>query len=201
MRLVLLGPPGAGKGTQAEIIAGEFSIPHVSTGDILRRNVTEQTDLGMAAKAYMDRGELVPDEVVNSMVTARLGEPDAAGGFLLDGFPRNVEQAEVLEGALRADGLGLDAVLRFDVPEEELLARLDHRRAQEGRSDDDSEVVRKRLVEYRSKTAPLETFYAERGLLHDVEAMGTVEEVSERALSLLREITERRVAGSSAEDS
>lgn len=188
MRLVLLGPPGAGKGTQAQFIAREFDVPHVSTGDILRQNVSQQTDLGTAAKAYMDRGELVPDDVVIGMVTDRIDQPDAADGFLLDGFPRNVAQAEVLEKALDERDVSLDAVVRFDVPEEELLARLENRRAEEGRSDDDTEVIRKRLVEYRSKTAPLEDFYDQRGLLHDVVAVGTVEEVKDRALSLLHDI-------------
>lgn len=188
VRLVLLGPPGAGKGTQAQFIASEFEIPHVSTGDILRRNVSEQTDLGTAAKAYMDRGELVPDDVVIGMVTDRLDQPDAVEGFLLDGFPRTVAQAEVLEKALAERDRSLDAVVRFDVPEEELLARLEGRRAEEGRADDDTEVIRKRLVEYRSKTAPLESFYQERGLLHDVAAVGTVEEVKHRTLDLLHQI-------------
>jgi adenylate kinase len=188
VRLVLLGPPGAGKGTQAAHIVREFGIPHVSTGDILRRNVSEQTDLGMEAKAYMDRGELVPDDVVNGMVTDRLAQPDAEEGFLLDGFPRNVPQAEVLESTLEERKQPLDAVVRFSVPEEELLARIEGRREAEGRTDDDAEVIRKRLVEYRSKTAPLETYYDARGLLRDVQAVGTIDEVADRTLSLLREV-------------
>ena len=188
MRLVLLGPPGAGKGTQATTIAEEFGIVHVATGDIFRGNVGQGTDLGMQAKAYMDRGELVPDEVVIAMVIDRLAEPDAASGFLLDGFPRTVPQAEALEVVLQERDQPLDAVVRFNVSEEELLARLEGRREEEGRTDDDSEVIRKRLVEYRTKTAPLESFYAERGLLHDVDAIGTVEEVSERTLKLLRRL-------------
>lgn len=161
---------------------------HVATGDIFRGNVGQGTDLGMQAKAYMDRGELVPDEVVIAMVIDRLAEPDAASGFLLDGFPRTVPQAEALEVVLQERDQPLDAVVRFNVSEEELLARLEGRREEEGRTDDDSEVIRKRLVEYRTKTAPLESFYAERGLLHDVDAIGTVEEVSERTLKLLRRL-------------
>ncbi len=161
---------------------------HVATGDIFRGNVGQGTDLGMQAKAYMDRGELVPDQVVIAMVIDRLAEPDAASGFLLDGFPRTVPQAEALEVVLQERDQPLDAVVRFNVSEEELLARLEGRREEEGRTDDDSEVIRKRLVEYRTKTAPLESFYAERGLLHDVDAIGTVEEVSERTLKLLRRL-------------
>ncbi|MFO8074822.1 MAG: adenylate kinase [Actinomycetota bacterium] len=185
MRLVLLGPPGAGKGTQAAIIAEAHDIPHVATGDIFRANVQQETALGTEAKAYMDRGELVPDDVVIGMVQDRLTEDDAAEGFLLDGFPRTVPQAEAFEVWLQERDWPLDAVIRFVAPEEELIARLESRREIEGRSDDDSEVIRKRLVEYRSKTEPLEQFYAERGLLRDVEAVGEIEEVGRRTLDLL----------------
>lgn len=188
MRLVLLGPPGAGKGTQATIITEAFAIPHVSTGDILRSHVSQGTTLGTQAQAYMDRGELVPDDIVIDMVTARLDEADAAEGFLLDGFPRTVPQAQVLEGLLQERDRPLDVVVRLLVDEAELIARLESRRAIEGRSDDDIEVIRKRLVEYRSKTAPLETFYAERGLLRDVEAVGDIDEIGARTLELLRSV-------------
>lgn len=188
MRLVLLGPPGAGKGTQATIITEAFAIPHVSTGDILRSHVSQGTTLGTQAQAYMDRGELVPDDIVIDMVTARLDEADAAEGFLLDGFPRTVPQAQVLEGLLQERHRPLDVVVRLLVDEAELIARLESRRAIEGRSDDDIEVIRKRLVEYRSKTAPLETFYAERGLLRDVEAVGDIDEIGARTLELLRSV-------------
>ncbi len=185
MRLVLLGPPGAGKGTQAAIIAEAHDIPHVATGDIFRANVQQETALGTEAKAYMDRGELVPDDVVIGMVQDRLTEDDAADGFLLDGFPRTVPQAEAFEVWLQERDWPLDAVIRFVAPEEELIARLESRREIEGRSDDDSEVIRKRLVEYRSKTEPLEDFYEERGLLRDVEAVGEIEEVGRRTLDML----------------
>lgn len=188
MRLVLLGPPGAGKGTQATIITEAFAIPHVSTGDIFRSHVSQGTTLGTQAQAYMDRGELVPDDIVIDMVTARLDEADAAEGFLLDGFPRTVPQAQVLEGLLQERDRPLDVVVRLLVDEAELIARLESRRAIEGRSDDDIEVIRKRLVEYRSKTAPLETFYAERGLLRDVEAVGDIDEIGARTLELLRSV-------------
>lgn len=188
MRLVLLGPPGAGKGTQATIITEAFAIPHVSTGDIFRSHVSQGTTLGTQAQAYMDRGELVPDDIVIDMVTARLDEADAAEGFLLDGFPRTVPQAQVLEGLLQERHRPLDVVVRLLVDEAELIARLESRRAIEGRSDDDIEVIRKRLVEYRSKTAPLETFYAERGLLRDVEAVGDIDEIGARTLELLRSV-------------
>ena len=188
MRLVILGAPGAGKGTQAVILAAELGVPHVATGVIFRQNVETESQLGLRAKAYMDRGELVPDDVVIGMVTERLAEPDAAHGFVLDGFPRTVPQAEALEIVLQERDSPLDAVLRLEVPEEELLARLEARRETEHRSDDDTEVIRKRLVEYRSKTAPLVTFYAERGLLRDVHAVGEVQEVAARARQLVADL-------------
>ncbi len=188
MRLVILGAPGAGKGTQAQILAADFGIPHVATGVIFRHNVDTETPLGLRAKAYMDRGELVPDEVVIGMVTERLSETDAGRGFILDGFPRTVPQAEALEIFLQERDTPLDVVVRLEVPEEELLARLEARRELEHRTDDDSEVIRKRLVEYRSKTAPLVTFYSERGLLRDVQAVGTVEDVTARTKQLLADL-------------
>ena len=212
MRLVLLGPPGAGKGTQAVHIAREFAIPRIATGDIFRENVKLATPLGREAKAYMDRGALVPDEVTIRMVEDRLDRPDAAGGFLLDGFPRTTAQADALEAVLAASGRPLTAVLRFLVNEDELVGRIVRRRVcpNDGmvyhldhnpprvpgecdecgaalihRDDDTAEVVRRRLEEYHAKTELLERYYEDRGLLLDVKASGPVHEVTERTLQVL----------------
>lgn len=214
MRAVLVGPPGAGKGTQAQILAAELSIPKVSTGDIFRANVGGGTELGKQAKEYMDRGDLVPDEVTNAMVRSRLAEPDAREGFLLDGFPRNVAQAETLDSMLVDLDRRLDAVLELRVETEEVVQRLSGRRtcrkcghvqhvaydppAVDGvcdrcggeliqRDDDHEETIRRRLEVYQEQTAPLVSFYAERGLLVAIQAVGPVEEVTARALDALRE--------------
>lgn len=213
MRAVLVGPPGAGKGTQAQILASELSIPKVSTGDIFRANVSGGTELGKQAKAYMDRGDLVPDEVTNAMVRERLKEEDAKNGFLLDGFPRNVAQAEALNKIL--DGLGqrLDAVVELRADEEEVVKRLSGRRQcrncnrvhhlefdpprTEGvcdhcggelfqRDDDREEVVRHRLDVYREQTEPLVAFYEGEGLLVAIDATGSVDDVTSRAQAALR---------------
>jgi len=186
-RLVLLGPPGAGKGTQATRIATEHGIPHISTGDIFRRNVAEQTDLGRLAQSFMKRGDLVPDEVVIEMVGDRLAQDDCAAGFLLDGFPRTVPQALALEDLLADAGTPLTVVLRFVIDDEEVIARLFRRASIEGREDDTEDVIRQRLAEYHGKTEPLEFFYTERGLLRDVAAVGSMDEVTARALAVLRE--------------
>jgi len=186
-RLVLLGPPGAGKGTQATRIATEHGIPHISTGDIFRRNVAEQTDLGRRAQAFMKRGDLVPDEVVIDMVGDRLAQDDCAAGFLLDGFPRTVPQALALEDLLAEAGTPLTVVLRFVIDDEEVISRLFRRASIEGREDDTEDVIRQRLAEYHGKTEPLEFFYTERGLLRDVAAVGSVDDVTARALAVLRE--------------
>jgi adenylate kinase len=185
VRLMLLGPPGAGKGTQAARLAEIYRIPHVSTGDIFRANVQNETPLGQEAKAYMDRGDLVPDDVVNRMVFDRLAQDDASGGYLLDGYPRTVPQATELGGFLAGRDERLDAVLRFDVPEEELVQRLLGRARQEGRSDDTEDVIRNRLEVYEEQTKPLESFYAERRLLHDVDAIGDIDAITKRTLDLL----------------
>ncbi|TDQ51457.1 adenylate kinase [Actinorugispora endophytica] len=186
MRAVLVGPPGAGKGTQAQILASELSIPKVSTGDIFRANVSGGTELGKQAKAFMDRGDLVPDEVTNAMVRDRLAQEDAREGFLLDGFPRNVAQAETLDTMLAGLGGRLDAVLELVVDEEEVIRRLAERARIDNRSDDNEETIRHRLVVYREQTAPLVSFYGERDLLVTVDAMGAIEKVTERALTALK---------------
>ena len=190
MRVVLLGPPGAGKGTQAQIIAGELGVPAISTGDIFRANVSGQTELGRKAKAYMDAGDLVPDEITVAMVRGRLDEPDAKAGFLLDGFPRTVEQAERLRDSLAEQGHALDRVLELVVDEEELVRRLSGRRMlvdgkMVQREDDKPETVRHRLEVHREQTAPLSGWYDEQGLLTRIDAIGAIEEVTERALKAL----------------
>ena len=190
MRVVLLGPPGAGKGTQAQIIAGELGVPAISTGDIFRANVSGHTELGRKAKAYMDAGDLVPDEITVAMVRGRLDEPDAKAGFLLDGFPRTVEQAERLRDSLAEQGHGLDRVLELVVDEEELVRRLSGRRMlvdgkMVQREDDKPETVRHRLEVHREQTAPLSGWYDEQGLLTRIDAIGAIEEVTERALKAL----------------
>lgn len=189
MRLVLLGPPGAGKGTQSARIAQQHAVPHISTGDIFREHVKGCTDLGIQAQEYLDRGELVPNDVVNRMVGERLAAPDAKHGWLLDGYPRTVPQAEALEELLDKIGQPLDAVLWFDVPEDEFTRRIQSRAKQEGRSDDTEEVVRRRLEEYVEKTAPLERFYRGRGLLHYVDGVGLIDEVASRTLAVLEAIS------------
>jgi adenylate kinase len=183
MRIVLLGPPGAGKGTQAVRVASRFNAPHIATGDIFRANVASGTELGRAAQEYMDRGDLVPDDVVIAMVMERLAEDDCEGGFVLDGFPRTVEQAEALDR--RLDGLGtpLEAALSFDVTEEELLRRLAGRAAAEHRADDAEQTIRHRLEVFAIKTRPLIDYYAHRRLLNMVDGVGRVEEVTGRILS------------------
>ena len=190
MRVVLLGPPGAGKGTQAQVIAGELGVPAISTGDIFRANVSGETELGRQAKVYMDAGDLVPDEITVAMVTDRLAEADAVDGFLLDGFPRTIAQAERLRDSLEAMGNALDRCLELVVDEDELVRRLSGRRMLvEGewvqRDDDKPETVRHRLQVYREQTAPLSGFYEDEGLLARIDAIGAVEEVTARALAAL----------------
>jgi adenylate kinase len=190
VRVVLLGPPGAGKGTQAQVIAGHLGAPAISTGDIFRANVSGRTELGTKAKAYMDAGDLVPDEITVAMVRDRLAEPDAKAGFLLDGFPRTIAQAEQLRESLAELGNHLDCVLELVVDEEELVRRLSGRRMLvDGewiqRDDDKPETVRHRLQVYREQTSPLSGFYEREGLLARIDAIGTVEEVTGRALRAL----------------
>jgi adenylate kinase len=188
VRIVLLGPPGAGKGTQAQVIAGRFGVPAISTGDIFRANVSGQTALGQQAKTYMDAGDLVPDEITVAMVKDRLAEPDAKAGFLLDGFPRTIAQAEQLRESLADLGHRLDCVLELVVEEDELVRRLSSRRmVVDGqpvqRDDDKPETIRHRLEVYREQTAPVAGFYETEGLLSRIDAIGEVEEVTARALA------------------
>jgi adenylate kinase len=185
MRLVLLGPPGAGKGTQAARVAYRFGCPHIATGDIFRANVAEGSELGRAAQEYMDRGDLVPDELVIAMVMDRLVESDCDGGFVLDGFPRTVNQAEALDRRLAELGVPLEAALSFDVTEEELLRRLAGRAAAQHRADDAEQTIRHRLEVFAVKTRPLIDYYAHRGLLTNVDAIGPIEVVTKRILAAL----------------
>ncbi|RAJ38869.1 adenylate kinase [Kitasatospora sp. SolWspMP-SS2h] len=215
MRIVLVGPPGAGKGTQAHVLAKTLSIPHISTGDLFRANISQGTPLGVEAKSYMDAGRLVPDEVTIGMAKDRMLQPDAAKGFLLDGFPRNLGQAEALDAFLAEQGIALDGVLDLEVSEDEVVKRIAGRRLcrndgahvfhvvynppkTEGvcdecggelyqRSDDTEEAVRVRLEEYHSKTEPIIGYYQEQGLLVTIPALGKVDEVTERAVAALEQ--------------
>ena len=212
MRLILVGPPGAGKGTQAVHLAAHYGIPHISTGDIFRHNMKNETELGLLAKSYVDRGELVPDSVTNEMVKDRLTHADAQEGFLLDGFPRNVLQAEVLRAILAQASTPLDAVLELALEDTEIIARLSGRRtckncnasfhviyekpAVDGicdkcqgelyqREDDSEAVITRRLEVYAEQTKPIIAFYRSEGLLITIEATGEVGEISQRAISAL----------------
>jgi adenylate kinase len=180
MRMVLLGPPGAGKGTQAAGLAQRAAVPHIATGDIFRANVAQGTRLGRRAQRYMDRGDLVPDEVVIAMVMDRLAEADCEDGFLLDGFPRTVAQAEALDRRLAGLETPLDAALNFEVTEEELFRRLAGRSAALHRSDDTEQTIRHRLEVFAEKTRPLIDYYRHRGLLVGVDAVASIERVAAR---------------------
>lgn len=213
MRVVLVGPPGAGKGTQAQMLKPAFSLPHISTGDLLRQAVREETALGQQARTYMDKGELVPDELVTAMVAERLQHADCASGFLLDGFPRTIAQADALAGELIRSGKRLDGVVSIMVPRADLVERLSGRRVcrecgtmyherfdppkRAGvcdkcqgvlyqRSDDNAETVSARLVVYERATAPLLSYYRDRALLYEVDGRGTPEEVCQRVTVTLK---------------
>lgn len=215
MRLVLVGAPGAGKGTQAQFLASHYSIPHISTGDIFRANLKEGTPLGIEAKSFMDRGDLVPDSVTNEMVRDRLGKDDTANGFLLDGFPRNVAQAEVLRAILAEKGTPLSAALELSVDTAEIILRLSGRRVCRNcgkvwhiefdktsdpqkcdtcqgelyqREDDKEEVITRRLEVYQEQTAPIISFYRTKGLLITISATGSISEITERAISALSRV-------------
>jgi adenylate kinase len=184
-RLVLLGPPGAGKGTQAKALADRLGVPAISTGDIFRANVAGGTPLGREAQAYMDRGDYVPDSVTNAMVRARIAEPDAKAGFLLDGYPRTVAQVEELDGMVAFTGHRLDAVIALTVDEDAIVERLLQRAETDGRADDTEAVIRRRLEVFSEQTAPLAAAYRERGLLSEVDGIGSVAEVTARLLAAL----------------
>lgn len=179
MRLVLLGPPGAGKGTQAVILSKKLGVPHISTGDLFRANIGDGTPLGLEAKSYIDAGKLVPTDVTARMVKERLAEDDARDGFLLDGFPRTVEQAEILDGILTEAGVVLDGVVNFQVSEDVVVDRMLAR----GRADDNEETIRTRLQVYRNETAPLIEHYADR--IITIPAEGTVEEINAATMAAL----------------
>ena len=209
MRLVLVGPPGAGKGTQAQFLAAHYSIPHIATGDIFRSNLKAGTPLGLEAKNFMDRGELVPDSVTNEMVKTRLLQDDLGNGFLLDGFPRNVLQAEVLRANLVEKMTPLTAVLELSIDNEEIITRLSSRRTCKNcglptinnencpncggdvyqREDDKVDVISRRLEVYQEQTAPIISFYRNEGLLITVSASGKVEEITMRAISALNRVS------------
>ena len=206
MRLVLVGPPGAGKGTQAALLAGHYNIPHISTGDIFRANLKSGTELGLQAKSYMDKGELVPDSVTNAMVKDRLTHADTESGFLLDGFPRNVAQAEVLRAFLGERSRPLDAVVEFAIDNNEIIKRLSSRRTCKAcgkifaadlekcdgcggelyqRDDDKEEVIARRLEVYTEQTAPIVSFYRQEGLLITISALGEVNVITENVIRAL----------------
>jgi adenylate kinase len=190
MRLLFMGPPGAGKGTQAQIVADRFGIPAISTGDIFRANVANNTELGIEAKRYMDAGEYVPDSLTNLMVRNRIDEPDAVKGFLLDGYPRTLAQVDELDGMIRYTGHRLDAVVVLVVDPAELIARLTARAKTEDRADDTEEVIRRRQEVYIEQTEPLIEVYRSRGLLREVDGLGEVDDVTERILDALGSVEE-----------
>lgn len=196
MRLLIMGPPGAGKGTQAAVIAERFAVPAISTGDIFRANVAQQTALGVAAQTYMDAGEYVPDEITNAMVADRLAERDCADGFLLDGYPRTPQQVAELDSILELSGVGLDAVVLLEADPGELVSRLLARSEEQGRADDTESVIRRRLEVYAAETGPLADEYAERDLLATVDGLGPVDEVTERILAALTSMSAQRTATS-----
>ena len=186
-RLLLIGPPGAGKGTQAERLSGAFGIPAISTGDIFRFNVKNETELGKLAKSFMDRGEYVPDSVTNDLVRDRLSHDDAKQGFLLDGYPRTADQVAELDDILGAAGTSLDAVVLITADTDEVVRRLLERAVKQGRADDTEDVIRHRLEVYEEQTAPLVADYSGRNLVVAIDGLGAIEEVTDRILAALAE--------------
>jgi adenylate kinase len=178
MNIILLGAPGAGKGTQGDILARKAGLPKIATGDLLRAAVTAGTPLGQQAQSYMDRGLLVPDEIILGLIEEKLGSKDAGQGVIMDGFPRTIVQAEAVDGFLASRGDQIDSVVAFEVQDETLIRRMIGRAGDEGRSDDTPDAIRKRLQVYREQTAPLLQFYEERGVMKVVDATGNVDEVA-----------------------
>jgi adenylate kinase len=187
MRIVLMGPPGAGKGTQAVVVAERLGIPHISTGEIFRSHLSQGTPLGIAAGMYMERGNYVPDRITNAMVRNRLAQPDATSGFLLDGYPRTLDQVAVLDEMLADVGLKLDHVVELTVNTEEVVSRLLKRAQDQGRADDTEDVIRRRMEVYAEQTEPLTRVYEEQGLLVRVDGMGTIDEVRDRVLAAIQD--------------
>ncbi len=185
IRILLIGPPGAGKGTQAALLAQHFGIPAISTGDIFRENVRNETPLGLEAKAFMDRGEYVPDSLTNALVRDRLNQEDAAAGFLLDGYPRTIDQVEELDDILDETNKKLDVVVQLTADSEELLRRLSGRAQEQGRSDDTPDVIKRRLDVYEDQTAPLIDIYASRSLVAKVNGLGEIADVTSRIIEVL----------------
>lgn len=186
MRIVLLGAPGSGKGTQATLMVERLGLPHISTGVLLRNAAKRGTDLGLKAKSIIDKGELVPDEIMSDMIEERLSRDDVANGFILDGYPRNLDQAKALDDMLKRLGQPADHAIQIDVDPDQIIKRLAGRAEQEGRADDNEDVVRNRMRVYHEKTAPVIDYYAGRGLLTHVLGDGKIEDVLERILSILK---------------
>ncbi|MEX0998486.1 MAG: adenylate kinase [Thermodesulfobacteriota bacterium] len=188
MRLILFGPPGAGKGTQANKIAENYVAAHISTGDMLRSAVKNGTELGTLAKSFMDKGELVPDDVIIGIIKDRIKEEDARKGFMLDGFPRTIAQAEALNGMLTDENESIDVVVSIEVKDQEIIGRILERAKIEGREDDTEDVVKNRLSVYRNQTEPLKAYYQSLNVLAEVDGMGTIDEVFERIEAVLNKV-------------